>query len=56
MKVKLLKDHLENKCCDEIELDEDRGNYFIACGVAEKVEHKPKQEKVEFKPKKEKKG
>lgn len=41
MKVKLLKDHLDNKKGDVIEVDEARANYFELVGLAKKSKGKP---------------
>lgn len=38
MKVKFLKDHLDNKKGDAIEVTEERANYFNRVGVAEKTD------------------
>jgi hypothetical protein len=40
MKVKFLKDHLDNKKGDTIEVDADRANYWELTGVAEKADKK----------------
>jgi hypothetical protein len=40
MKVKFLKDHLDNKQGDTIDVHEDRANYWERTGVAEKTEKK----------------
>jgi hypothetical protein len=53
MKIKIIKDHPEYK--GTVEVDEERGNYLIRVGVAEKVESKKAPEKVEVKKGKEKK-
>lgn len=63
MKIKYLKDHLDNKAGSEIDLPEAQANYLIRVKVAvaviekkivlsEKVEVKkdPEPEKKEFKP------
>lgn len=62
MKIKFLKDHLDNKAGSEADLPEAQANYLILVKVAtaviekkivlsEKVEFKtPVPEKVEFKP------
>lgn len=61
MKVKFLKDHLNNKAGDVIDVDEARANYWKKTGVAEPTEEaenkekEPVKEKKEVKPKKEKK-
>jgi hypothetical protein len=47
MKVKFLKDHLDNKKGDSIDVHEDRANYWERTGVAEKIEKKPNQGKKE---------
>jgi len=41
MKITFLKDHLEHKKYDTIEVTNERGNYFISTKVA--VESKPKK-------------
>jgi len=50
MKVKLLKDHLDSKAGDVVDVTEQRANYWIKVGVAE-----IKKETKELKPKLEKK-
>ena len=52
MKVQFLKDHLDNKAGDVVEVTEDRANYFIMNNVAEKH---VKKETKELKPKLDKK-
>ena len=43
MKIKLLKNHLDNIVGEVIEVSKERGNYLIRVGVAElKQEKKPK--------------
>ena len=43
MKIKLLKNHLDNIAGEVIEVSKERGNYLIMVGVAElKQEKKPK--------------
>ena len=43
MKIKLLKNHLDNITGEVIEVSNERGNYLIRAGVAElKQEKKPK--------------
>ena len=43
MKIKLLKNHLDNISGEVIEVNNERGNYLIRVGVAEvKQEKKPK--------------
>ena len=44
MKIKLLKNHLDNITGEVIEVSKDRANYLINCGVAAEVkqEKKPK--------------
>ena len=44
MKIKLLKNHLDNISGEVIEVSDERGNYLINCGVAAEVkqEKKPK--------------
>lgn len=44
MKIKLLKNHLDNISGEVIEVSSERGNYLIRVGVAElKQEKKPKK-------------
>ena len=46
MKIKLLKNHLDNITGEVIEVNNERGNYLIRVGVAElKQEKKPKTKK-----------
>ena len=46
MKIKLLKNHLDNISGEVIEVSSERGNYLIRVGVAElKQEKKPKTKK-----------
>jgi hypothetical protein len=40
MKVKFLKDHLDNKKGETIDVDADRANYWERAGVAEKADKK----------------
>jgi hypothetical protein len=47
MKVKFLKDHLDNKQGDTIDVHEDRANYWERTGVAEKTEKKTISNKKE---------
>lgn len=42
-KVKLLKDHLDNKEGEVMEVSEERANYFQRCGVAEEVKEEEKK-------------
>ena len=44
MKIKLLKNHLDNISGEVIEVSNERGNYLVRVGVAElKQEKKPKK-------------
>ena len=46
MKIKLLKNHLDNISGEVIEVNDERGSYLIRVGVAElKQEKKPKTKK-----------
>jgi len=36
MKITFLKDHLEYKKDDTVDVTTERGNYLISCGVAKK--------------------
>lgn len=47
MKIKLLKDHLDNTAGDTIEVKQQRGGYLVRVGVAE--ETKAKSETKELK-------
>ena len=50
MKVKFLKDHLDNKVGDVVDVSDERGNYWISASVVE-LDKEPKKETKEFKGK-----
>ena len=45
MKIKLLKNHLDNITGEVIEVNNERGNYLIRLGVAEEVKDVKKTKK-----------
>ena len=47
MKIKLLKNHLDNITGEVIEVSNERGNYLIRVGVAEEVKQEKKPKKKE---------
>ncbi len=52
VKVKFLKDHLDNKKGDVIEVTKEMANYFVVTGIAknhkeEKAEVSPKEDKAQ---------
>ena len=51
MKVKFLRQHLENKQGDVVEVEDERANYWLLTGVAEKVQvEELKEKKSDVKP------
>ena len=43
MKITFLKDHLDYRIGDSVEVEIDQANYFISCQVAKKTELKTKK-------------
>lgn len=54
MTVKLIKNHLDHKAGDVIDVSEERAEYWHLCGVAEKVNNAGATKKRIIQPKKEK--
>lgn len=53
MRIKFLKDHVNNVEGDETDVDNSLGNYLVAVGAAKQVKSKEKKEIAETKEKKE---
>lgn len=53
MEITFLKDHLNNKAGDTVNVSNERGNYLIRTGAAscdkEAIKNKPKNDSVKFK-------
>ena len=47
MKIRFLKQHIDNNEGDIVEVDEDKARYWIGCGVVEFVKEKVMQSHTE---------